>query len=142
MADPALAVQESIEAALRASGALKAAMGLATVRLFPLSPPDKAPFPHLVIGEDQIIEDETECSAGSEVYTTVHVWARVDESISESRAQAKRIAGVVRSVINRDLVIAGFELVECRFQTTRHLTDPDRRTAHAVVEHRLLIEPA
>nr|WP_315026867.1 DUF3168 domain-containing protein [Brevundimonas diminuta] len=141
MSDPSLALQNAVEAALRGSVALAQAMG-GRVRLYPLSPPADAPFPYLTIGEDQIVGDETECLESSEAYTTIHVWARVDGDVSESRAQAKRIGAAVRSTINRRLNVAGFEVTECEFRTARHLTDPDRRTAHTVIEHRLLLDPA
>lgn len=141
MSDPSLALQNAVEAALRGSTALAQAMG-GKVRLYPLAAPADAPFPYLTIGEDQIIGDETECSASSEAYTTTHVWARVDGDVSESRAQAKRIGAVVRSTISRRLNVVGFEVTECEFRTARHLTDPDRRTAHTVIEHRLLLDPA
>ena len=140
MSDPALAVQDAIEAALRGSSALAAAMG-GRVRLYPLAQVGDDLFPYLTIGEDQIVADETECSAGSEVYTTVHVWARLEDDVQGSRAQAKRIAGAVRSAINRDLNVIGFDLIDCRFDDTRHLTDSDMRTAHSVVTHRLMVEP-
>lgn len=140
MSDPALAVQDAVEAALRGSQALAQAMG-GRVRLYPLAQIGADLFPYLTIGDDQIIADETECSLGSEVYTTIHVWARVEHDVQASRAEAKRIAGVVRAVIGRDMDVQGFDLVECRFDQARHLTDPDMRTAHSVVEHRLLVEP-
>lgn len=141
MNDPALALQNAIEAALRGSTDLAGAMG-GVVRVYPVAAPDGGSFPHLTIGEDQINDDETECLASSEAFTTVHVWSRVEEDVTASRAQAKRIAGVVRDVINLNLVIDGFVVVERQFQTARHLTDPDKRTAHSVVEHRLLLDPA
>lgn len=141
MSDPSLALQTAVEAALRGSADLAQAME-GRVRLYPLAPPNDAPFPYLTIGEDQIIGDETECSASSEAYTTIHVWTRLDGDVSESRAQAKRIGAVVRAVINRRLSVAGFDVVECEFRSARHLTDPDRRTAHTVIEHRLLLDPA
>lgn len=140
MNDPALALQNAVEAALRGSAALAGTMG-GTVRLYPMAAPDGAPFPHLTIGEDQIVDDETECLASSEAFTTVHVWARVENDVTASRADAKAIAGAIRAAINRSLTVTGFVVVECRFQTARHLTDPDRRTAHSVVEHKLLIDP-
>lgn len=141
MSDPSLALQNGIEAALRGSEALKSAMGLSTVRLYPLSPPDDAPFPYLVIGEDQIIGDDTECAASSEAFTTVHVWSRIVNDVSASRAQAKSIAGVIRTLLTQALPLSGFEVSDYEFQQVRHLTDPDRRTAHSVVEHRFLIDP-
>lgn len=141
MSDPSLALQNAVEAALRGSTALAQAMG-GRVRLYSLAPPNDAPFPYLTIGEDQIVGDETECSESSEAYTTIHVWSRIDGDVSASRVQAKTIGAVVRSTINRRLHVAGFEVTECEFRTARHLTDPDRRTAHTVIEHRLLLDPA
>lgn len=141
MSDPSLALQNAMEAALRASPALAEAMG-GRVRLYTLSAGDNAPFPYIVIGEDQIIDDETECAASSDAFTTVHVWSRVEDDVSASRAQAKTIAGIVRTILNAPLPLAGFVTTEWRFETARHLTDPDQRTAHSVVEHRYLIDPA
>lgn len=141
MSDPSLALQDAVEAALRGSVALADAME-GRVRLYTLSAPTDAPFPYLVIGEDQIVDDETECSASSAAFTTVHVWSRVQDDVSASRAQAKTIAGIVRAVLNTALPLAGFVVTDWRFETARHLTDPDQRTAHSVVEHRYLIDPA
>lgn len=143
MSDPSLALQNAVEAALRASPVLAEAMG-GRVRLYTLSADDNAPFPYIVIGEDQIIGDETECAASSEAFTTVHVWAQAgdDEVVSVARVQAKAIAALVRTTLNVALPMAGFVTTEWRFETARHLTDPDQRTAHSVVEHRYLIDPA
>lgn len=141
MSDPSLALQNAMEAALRASPALAEAMG-GRVRLYTLSAGDNAPFPYIVIGEDQIVGDETECAASSDAFTTVHVWSRVEDDVSASRAQAKAIAGLVRTILNAALPLVGFVTTEWRFETVRHLTDPDQRTAHSVVEHRYLIDPA
>ena len=141
MSDPSLALQNAMETALRASPALAEAMG-GRVRLYTLSANDNAPYPYIVIGEDQVIGDETECAASSEAFTTVHVWSRVEDDVSASRAQAKTIAGIVRTILNVALPLAGFVVTDWRFETARHLTDPDQRTAHSVVEHRYLIDPA
>lgn len=142
MSDPALAIQNAMETALRASAALKSAMGLATVRLYTASAPAGAPFPYLVIGEDQIIDDSTECAESSEVITTVHVWTRVDGNVSASRTQAKSIAGAIRPIIKSLSGVTGFVVVLSEFESTRHLTDPDGLTCHAIVEHRFLLDPA
>lgn len=141
MSDPALALQDGIETALRASAALKSAMGLAVVRLYTLSAPVGAPLPHIVIGDDQIIDDATECLDSSEVFTTIHVFARVDADVAASRRQAKSIAGVIRAVLQSTLTVTGFSLVQQDFETTRHTTDPDGLTSHSVVTHRFLIDP-
>lgn len=142
MSDPSLALQNAIEAALRGSQDLADAMGLTKVRLYTLSAPTDAPFPYLVIGEDQIVDDKTECADSSEAFTKVDVWSRIEDDVSASRAQAKAIAGTVRSLLDKALPLNGFVTTEWQFETARHLTDPDRRTAHSVVEHRFLIDPA
>ena len=141
MSDPALALQQAIDTTLRASSDLSAAMG-GTVRLYSMSAPVGAPFPHVVIGEDQVLDDSTECADSSEVYTTVHVWTRDQSEVSESRTQAKRMAGVIRSALKGPMTVTGFDLVLQDFENARHLTDPDGLTAHAVVTHRFLLDPA
>lgn len=141
MSDPSLPLQNAVEAALRASAPLATAMG-GKVRVYTLAPPDGAPFPYIVIGEDQIIGDETECAASSEAYLTTHVWSRIDDDVAASRAQAKTIAGLVRVILNTGLTVSGFETTDHGFENTRHLTDPDLRSAHSVVVHRFLLDPA
>lgn len=141
MSDPALALQNAVEATLRGSQALADAMELEQVRLYTLAAPVDSPIPYLVIGDDQIIDDETECADSSEAFTSVHVFTRKND-VEASRSQAKAVAGIIRGLLNQKLPLDGFDVSEWRFQTARHLTDPDRRTAHSVVEHRFLIDPA
>lgn len=142
MSDPAMPLQNAIEAALRGSADLKTAMGLASVRLYTMSAPTNAPFPHVVIGEDHILDDSHECSESSEVITTVHAWSRVDEDVTATRAQAKSMAAAIRSAIKDIDTVTRFSVTLVDFEATRHLTDPDGLTAHAVIEHRFLLDPA
>lgn len=142
MSDPSLALQDAIDAALRASTEMAAAMGVNVVRLYSMTAPVDAPFPYVVIGEDQVVDDSTECADSSEVFTTIHVWSRVEDDVKASRRQAKTMAGAVRATLKAPLAVAGFDVVLQEFETTRHLTDPDGRTAHSVVEHRFLLDPA
>ncbi len=142
MSDPAVALQNAMEVALRASAALKTAMGLATVRLYTMSAPSGAPFPYVVIGEDQILDDSTECLESSEAITTVHAWSRVDGDVAASRTQAKAMAGAVRSELKALSGVSGFVVTLADFEASRHLTDPDGLTAHSVISHRFLLDPA
>lgn len=136
MSDPSEAIQNAIESALRGSAAVKSAMGLTTVRLYTLIAPvdaaGNAPFPHIIIGEDQIIGDDIECGAASEVAVTVHVYARA-ATPAATRLQAKAIAGAVRTVLTAKLTLVGHEMIDWTYETTRHLKDPDGLTAHSVV---------
>ena len=142
MTDPALAVQDAIEQALRTDATLLAVMQLPQVRLYTMSAPVNAPYPFVVIGEDQVIADGTECADSSEVIATVHAWSRVEDDVATSRRQAKAMAGAIRAALNAMTAVADFDLVLCEFEDTRHLTDSDGLTAHAVVSHRFLLDPA
>lgn len=132
MTDPSLAIQNAIEAALRTSGAVQGAFAPSNVRVYDMSPPLDAPFPHILIGDDQIIGDDTECASSSEVAVTVHVYAR-EGTPSQSRAKAKQIAGAVRIALTRQLTLEGHVCDDWIYDDTQHMTDPDRLTAHSVV---------
>jgi hypothetical protein len=131
MSDPSVAVQNAIETALRAAVAVKTEFG-GTTRLYTLSAPVGAPFPYILIGEDQIIGDDIDCGAASEVAVTVHVYAR-ETTPAASRLKAKAIAGAVRTALTAKLTLTGHVMIDWLFETTRHLTDPDGLTAHSVV---------
>jgi len=142
MTDPALALQDGIEQAMRTDAAILTAMGLERVRLYTMSAPVEAPYPFIVIGEDQIVDDSTDCSDSTEAFATVHVWARLEDDVAGTRRQAKQIASAVRGALQSMTVISGFDLVLSEFENTRHLTDPDGLTAHAVISYRFLLDPA
>lgn len=132
MTDPSLAVQTAIETALRASGAVQGAFAPSNVRIYDMAPPIDAPFPHILIGDDDIIGDDTECGSSSEVAVTVHVYAR-EATPSQSRAKVKLIAGAVRTALTRQLTLEGHVCDDWIYDDTQHMTDPDRLTAHSVV---------
>lgn len=131
MSDPSVALQNAIEAALRASVPVKTEFG-GTTRLYTLSAPAGAPFPHIIIGEDQVIGDDIECGAASEVVCTLHVYAR-ETTPAASRLQAKAIAAAVRSALTTKLTVTGHVVIDWLFEGARHLTDPDGLTAHSIV---------
>lgn len=132
MTDPSLAIQNAMDAALRASGAVQGAFAPGNVRIYDMAPPLDAPFPHILIGDDQVIGEDTECGSSSEVAVTVHVYAR-EETPSQSRAKAKLIAGAVRTALTRQLTLDGHVCDDWIYDDTQHMTDPDRLTAHSVV---------
>ena len=136
MSDPALALQNAIEAALRDDATLQALFG-GTVRLYTLTATlddrGEARFPHIVIGQDQVIGDDTVCGEASEVSVTVHAYAR-ESRPSETRAKCKAIAGAIRAALTRKLTLVGHVMDDWTFESARHLTDPDGLTAHAVLD--------
>ena len=127
MADPAAAFHAAQDAALRASVDLAALFPGGQPRIYSVVP-QNAPLPFLRIGDDQILEDSTECVSGSEIYALVHVWTKPDPpGVQLGRV----IAGLVRDILT-DIEIAGFDTVLALFVDTRHLTDPDG-SSHAVL---------
>ena len=141
MSDPSLALQDAIEAALRADTGLKAAMGLQIARIYPMSAPNGAPYPYVIIGGDQVIDDSTECADSSEVITTVTPFARDDEDVNQSRRQAKAMAAEIRRIV-KSVAVPGFDVVLAEFETTNHRTGTDGLTAFSPVNHRFLLDPA
>lgn len=135
MSDPALAIQTAVEAALRASTDLKAAMG-GTVRLYDRVS-EGAPFPYITIGEDQILSDEADGYDGSEAFVTLHAWSR-----AVGKAEIKAMVGAVRKALNVALDLgAEHRCTEHEYQGARYLRDPDGLTEHAVITLRYLTEP-
>ncbi|HEY1878427.1 MAG TPA: DUF3168 domain-containing protein [Caulobacteraceae bacterium] len=127
MADPAAAFHAAQDAALRGSTPLQALFG-GVVRLYSVVP-ENAPLPFIRIGDDQIIEDSTDCASASDIFAAVHVWTKPDPpGVQLGRV----ISGVIRDTLTTDLIITGWDTVLALFVDTRHLTDPDG-SSHAVM---------
>jgi len=124
-------------AALRGSGALATAMGLAQVLAYEIAPTNAA-MPYVLIGDDQVIDDGDDCQDGSEIFSTVHLWSRPNPP---SRVQARRMEAVVRSLLAADLAIAGHETILAEYQDSRFLPDPGGAT-HVVMTFRYLTMPS
>lgn len=132
MSDPSLSIQTAVEAALRASPAITTAFAPSNIRIYTMGPSLDPIFPHILIGDDQVIGDDTECVSASEVAVTVHVYAR-EETPDASRTKAKAIASAVRTALTRQLLLDGHVCDDWAYEDTQHLTDPDRLTSHSVV---------
>ncbi len=133
------ALDASVETLLRNSSALEAAMGGRT-RLYLMSAPNDAPFPHIIHGEAQILDISDNCSEAYEIYVTLRVWTQDNEGgPTETSRQSKHIAGVVRGLL-KGLSITGFRVVEHRPQPTNTFADLDGLSAQAVVSSRYWVE--
>jgi hypothetical protein len=118
--------------------ALTAAPALAGGNVFD-QVPENEPFPHITIGDEQVIDDSTTCQAGWELHTDVHCWSR---PVDGSKGEVKRIAASVATRVTAIASISGLSLVSIAHETTRVFRDPDGKTEHAVVNFRALIDPA
>jgi hypothetical protein len=129
MADPAAAFTAAQDAALRSSVALNGLWPDGRARIYSVVP-QNAPLPIIRIGDDQVLEDSTDCVSASELFATVHVWTRPDPP---SVNLGRQIAGVIRDILTDDsFTIAGFDVVLATFVDTHHLTDPEG-SSHAVM---------
>lgn len=110
-------------------------------RLYPLSAPNRAKFPYIVFGDDQILDQGLPCGAAFETYVSIRVWARDDEGgPSVTAVQARTLGGYVRAALNARIPIEGYRVVDHRVESTRHMTDPDGLSALALVEFRYWVE--
>lgn len=135
--DPSIAIQDAVETALRNSVAVMQHFEGFLVKLYTLSAPSGCAYPYIIIGEDQIVGDDTECASSSEIYVDIHVWAR-EATPAESRLKAKAIAGGVRKTLTSELPLTGHVMDDWNYEGTRHLSDKDALTAHSLLTFRYL----
>lgn len=132
MTEPSLAIQDAQEAELRSNALVKAEFRLGNPNVFTLTATKEARFPYIIIGQDQVVGDDTECADSSEVTSDIHIYAR-EATYPESRAKAKALAGAVKKALTKKLTLAGHVMDDWIHEGTRHLTDPDPTTAHSIV---------
>lgn len=129
-ADPSLALQKAIIAALR--GATDAAGNV-----FDTVPEGDA-FPRVTVGDGQSIADLADCYDGTETNLQIDVWSR-----AVGWPEAKRIASAVRETLHdADLTLDGHHLELLQFEGAQFLRDPDGITRHVAMTFRALTQPA
>jgi hypothetical protein len=129
VSDPAAAFHTAQDGALRGSNDLGLLWPDGRARIYS-TVPQNAPLPFIRIGDDQVLEDSTDCASGSEVFASVHVWTRPDPP---SLLLGREIAGVIRDVLTDEgFTVPGWDMVLALFVDTRHLTDPEG-SSHAVL---------
>lgn len=125
MAEASLAAQRLAVTAMRAHAPLMALVPSTSI-MDRNSRPEI--FPSIVVGEAQTVADEADCVIGSEVFLTIHAWAK-----SNTMTEVKVMAGEIRRAL-RDVsgVQDGFAL-DFSFEDSRFLRDPNPEISHAVV---------
>lgn len=133
------AFDAAVRAALIDNTTLAGEMG-GKPRLFELSAPNGAAFPHVIYGDVQILPVAGGCGAAYEIYTTLRVWTRDDENGPVSTlAQAKRIGGRVRELLDAALTLDGHEVID-HGSSANYSSDADGLSALGVVEVRYWVE--
>lgn len=140
MSDPSAVIQTAQEAALRGASLVTSEFPGGKARIYTLSAPADALFPHIVLGASQLIGDASGCVDGSGFATTTHVYAR-EATLKASALKAMSLAAAVRKTLDAELTLPGHKIIDWSFETTRHLSDPDLLTAHSVVSQEYFTEP-
>ncbi len=125
------ALQTAIFTALSTDNNLTSTLG-ATVQ-------DEVPsgtnYPVVQIGDDNVVDFSTKDLAGSDTTLVIHVWSRQFGS-----AETKNIMDRIHSLLHdSSLTVTGFNLVNCRFEFSDVMRDPDGITRHGVMRFRAII---
>ncbi len=128
MPSPALPFKAAEEAALRASAALKTAMGVTganPVRLY-TEVPKNAPLPYAVIGQHEIDDLSSGCGEAHSIVSTVQWWTKDVGPTKGSDAVRKQGAAIIAALFV-ELSIAGHATVLVEMEDPeRYATDPDQ----------------
>lgn len=93
-------------------------------------------FPYVTIGDDTMLDWDTDTSQGKEATLTIHVWSRY-----RGRKEVKEIQGIIYDALHlSNLIITGYHSVLMLSEFSETLLDPDGLTRHGVQRFRLIVE--
>jgi hypothetical protein len=97
--------------------------------------PDNAVAPYIVIGDDTLIEFDSDGANGFEATITVHTW-----SIYRGRFEVKQLMGLIYNSLHRaELNVQGYNLLGCDCEFSETFLESDGVTRHGVQRFRILI---
>lgn len=96
--------------------------------------PDTATLPYIVIGNDTIVADNTDSYVGFEATVTIHTWSDFN-----GYKEIKTMQDEIYNLLNRhELVITGYNTINCIQEYSEPFLDPDGITRHGVQRFRVL----
>lgn len=100
--------------------------------------PDNASDRYIVIGNDTMVEWDTDCETGFEGTITIHSWDTTADN--RSFLPVKDIMGDVYAILHRaEISITGYNTVGLDFEFSETFLDPDGLTRHGVQRFRVLM---
>jgi hypothetical protein len=97
--------------------------------------PDNQPKPYVVVGDDTVIEWDTDNNTGFESTITLHVW-----SDQPGRGEVKTIQGEIYDLLHRaEFSVIGYNLINCAFEFGDTVLDVNGVTRHGVQRFRLIL---
>ena len=107
----------------------------AVVSIYDNAPQDGA-FPYVTIGEDVLIEWDTDTELGVVGSITLHTWSR-----ERGRKETKTIQGLIYDALHRTtLTSSGYKFVTIDQQEVSTNIDPDGLTRHGIQEFKVILE--
>lgn len=133
-ADPSLALQKAIVAALKADAGVNA---IVAGRIYD-AVPGGAVKPYVSFGPFQLLPEHGDCLDGGEAFVTLDGWAAGPDTV-----QVKSLGIAVAKALDRaELALdASQRLVAMSVEQTQYMRDPDGITAHAVITVHAWTEP-
>lgn len=93
-------------------------------------------FPFIVIGDDQVLQWDTNTELGAEIIATLHTWSRY-----AGKKETKTIQAMIYTALHRtEFVITGYSVALCVWQDSKSFLDADGATRHGVQTFKILIE--
>lgn len=97
--------------------------------------PDNAVAPYVVIGDDTLIEFDSDLLNGFEATVTIHTW-----SVYRGRFEVKQLMGLIYNALHRaELNVQGYNLVGCDCEFSETFLESDGVTRHGIQRFRILI---
>lgn len=136
--DPEPELQKAVLARLLATAALTA---IVSTRIWDRPPANVAAnYPYVTLGESQVLPDNGDCYAGSEVNFVINGWSQ-----RTTREEIKRIGAAIRRALDDEpadpLMLTNHSVVSCQFVRSDVFLDEDGRTQRIAVRFRALTEP-
>ena len=134
-ADPSLALQKAIVAALKADAGVNA---IIAGRIYD-AVPGGAQKPYVSFGPFQLLPEHGDCLDGGEAFVTLDAWAAGPETV-----QVKSLGAAVARALDRAPLTFddGQRLIEMSVEQTQYMRDPDGTTAHGIITVHAWTEPA
>ena len=106
----------------------------ASYSVFDDVPQDQAK-PYIVVGDDTLIEYDSDGNTGFECTITIHTW-----SDYQGMAQIKTMQGEIYNLLHRaEFSVIGYNLINCTFEFADSFLDSNGVTRHGVQRFRVIL---
>jgi hypothetical protein len=95
-------------------------------------------FPYVSIGEDNLVQSDTDTSHGCVGSIVIHTWGRV-----RGRKEVKNIQGAIYDALHhQELTVSGYAFVFMYWDNAQSFVDSDGKTRHGVSTFNIMIDEA